>query len=35
LEKELEIDEGDSILNDMNKKYGDNFEKIKEDNIIE
>ena len=35
LEKELEIDEGDSILNDMNKKYGGNFEKIKEDNIIE
>jgi len=35
LEKELEIDEGDSILNDMNKKYGSNFEKIKEDNIIE
>ena len=35
LEKELEIDEGDSILNDMNKKYGGNFEKIREDNIIE
>ena len=35
LEKELEIDEGDSILNDMNKKYGGNFEKIKEDNIVE
>ena len=35
LEKELEIDEGDEILNDMNKKYGENFERIKEDNIIE
>ena len=35
LEKELEIDEGDGILNDMNKQYGDNFEKIKEDYIIE
>ena len=35
LEKELEIDEGDGILNDMNKQYGDNFEKIKEDFIIE
>ena len=35
LEKEFEIDEGDGILNDMNKKYGDDFEKIKEENIIE
>ena len=35
LEKEFEINEGDEILNDMNKKYGDNFEKIKEDFIIE
>ena len=35
LEKELEIDEGEEILNDMNRKYGENFEKIKEDNIIE
>lgn len=35
LEKELEIMEGEKILNDMNKKYGDNFEKIKEDFIIE
>ena len=35
LEKELEIDEGNSILNDMNKKYGGNFAKIREDNIIE
>ena len=35
LEKELEIDEGDNIFNDMNKQYGDNFEKIKEDFIIE
>ena len=34
LEKEFEINEGDEILNDMNKKYGDNFEKIKEDFII-
>ena len=35
LEKEFEIDEGDGILNEMNKKYGSNFEKIKIDNIVE
>ena len=35
IEKELEIDEGEGILNDMNRKYGENFEKIKEDYIIE
>jgi ABC-type multidrug transport system fused ATPase/permease subunit len=35
IEKELEIEEGDNILCDMNKIYGCNFEKIKEDFIIE
>ena len=35
LEKELEIDEGEGILNEMNQKYGGNFEKIKEDYIVE
>ena len=35
LEKKFEINKRDEILNDMNKKYGDNFEKIKEDFIIE
>ena len=35
IEKELEIEEGDGILCDMNKIYGCNFDKIKEDFIIE
>ena len=35
LEKEFEIDEGDGILKEMNKKYGADFAKIREDNIIE
>ena len=35
LEKDLEIMEGEGILNDMNKKYGSNFEMLKTDNIFE
>ena len=35
VEKELEIMEGEGILNDMNKKYGNNFEQLKADNIFE
>ena len=35
VEKELEIMEGEGILNDMNRKYGSNFEQLKADNIFE
>ena len=35
VEKELEIMEGEGILNDMNKKYGNNYEQLKADNIFE
>ncbi len=35
LEKELEIMEGEKILNDMNKKYGSNLEQIKTEFIFE
>ena len=35
IEKELEIMEGEGILNDMNKKYGNNYEQLKADNIFE
>ena len=34
-EKELEIMEGEGILNNMNKKYGNDFTQIKSDNIFE
>ena len=34
-EKENEILEGEEILNDMNLKYGSNYEQIKNDNIFE
>ena len=35
VEKELEIMEGEGILNDMNKKYGNDFDQLKADNIFE
>ena len=35
LEKELEIMEGEEILNNFNKKYGSNLEQLKADNIFE
>jgi hypothetical protein len=35
IEKELEIMEGEGILNNMNKKYGDDFTQLKADNIFE
>ena len=35
VEKELEIMEGEGILNNMNLKYGNDFDKIKADNIFE
>jgi len=35
VEKELEIMEGEGILNDMNKKYGNDFDQLKDDNIFE
>ena len=35
LEKEMEILEGEDILIDMNKKYGNNFEQLKNDFIFE
>ena len=35
VEKELEIMEGEGILNNMNLKYGSDFEQIKADNIFE
>ena len=35
LEKELEIMEGEGILNDMNRRYGNDFDQIKADNIFE
>ena len=35
VEKELEIMEGEEILNDMNKKYGNDFDQLKADNIFE
>ena len=35
VEKELEIMEGEGILNDLNKKYGNDFDQLKADNIFE
>ena len=35
LEKELEIMEGEEILNNMNIKYGNNLDQLKTDNIFE
>ena len=35
IEKELEIMEGEEILNEMNKKYGNNLKQLKKDNIFE
>ena len=35
VEKELEIMEGEGILNDMNRRYGNDFDQVKEDNIFE
>ena len=35
VEKELEIMEGEGILNDMNKRYGSDFDQLKTDNIFE
>ena len=35
LEKELEIMEGEGILNEMNKKYGSDLDQLKKDNIFE
>ena len=35
VEKELEIMEGEEILNNMNLKYGSDFDQIKADNIFE
>ena len=35
VEKELEIMEGEGILNDMNRRYGSDFDQLKTDNIFE
>ena len=35
VEKELEIMEGEGILNDMNRRYGSDFDQLKADNIFE
>jgi len=35
VEKELEIMEGEGILNDMNRRYGNDFDQLKADNIFE
>jgi len=35
IEKELEIMEGEGILNEMNRKYGKDFEQLKANNIFE
>ena len=35
IEKDLEIMEGEGILNDMNRRYGNDFDQIKADNIFE
>jgi len=35
VEKELEIMEGEGILNDMNRRYGNDFNQLKADNIFE
>ena len=35
IEKDLEIMEGEGILNDMNRRYGSDFDQVKADNIFE
>ena len=35
IEKDLEIMEGEGILNDMNRRYGNDFDQLKADNIFE
>ena len=35
LKKDLEIMEGEGILNDMNRRYGSDFDQVKADNIFE